>query len=80
MVNQWLVPKCMHCNHGIMKMVRSTLLITDTQVWATYRCMNPLCNFVVRICLYDSNREEELEDWQYDISSEYCEVEQVNET
>lgn len=53
-------------------MIRSTLVVTEDKVSADYECINPLCNNIIRIVLYDKDRDSWLKDWQQDISDQYC--------
>lgn len=53
-------------------MIRTTLVIENDRVTASYECINPLCNNITRVVLYDKNRDNWLMDWQRDISDQYC--------
>lgn len=70
MPTQFLAPQCYHCHAGIMKMIRSTLVVKEDRVIAKYECMNPLCNYIVRMELYNERKEQTLQQWQYDLNSE----------
>jgi len=47
-------------------------VVTEDKVSADYECINPLCNNIIRIVLYDKDRDSWLKDWQQDISDQYC--------
>ena len=72
MPTQFLAGRCSHCHNGLLRMLRATLKIELARVTASYECLNPLCNNIMRIILYDINREEWLNDWQKEISDQYC--------
>ena len=68
---QYLAGKCDHCHNGILRMIRSTLEISEEKVFANYECMNPKCNNILKMVLYDHNRDEFYKDWQKDVTDQF---------